>query len=138
VQGSNKIVSLCATPSSTDVRRFYYAYGRPSSIELRYPSGEFPVDAFSRTHLGFAGNTGGYAYAFKNGGYKYILYSIAGARAYERSGLIVQRDGSARALRDMSCQASTVVETVNDLTRKITREWSHDAEIESAGLPSIR
>lgn len=138
MQSSKKLVSLCATPASTDARRFYYAFGRPSSIELRYPSGEARSDAFSRTHLSFAGNTGGYAYAFKNGVYKYILYSISGERGEERSGLIVQRNGSSRAMQDMRCQASTVVQTENDLTLNTTYQWSHDPDIESVGLPSLR
>ncbi|MBO9648879.1 MAG: hypothetical protein J7605_10230 [Variovorax sp.] len=134
LERNKKIVSLCATPASN----FYYAYGRPASIELRYPSRDIQEIAFTRTHLSFAGNTGGYAYAFRNGTYKYILYSISGERNYERSGLIVQRDGSARALQDMHCQASTVVETENDLTLKATYQWSRDSEIESTGLPSLR
>lgn len=138
MQTNKKIVSLCATQASTGARRFYYAYGRPSSVELRYPSGEPRSNAFSRTHLGFMGNTGGYAYGFKNGAYKYILYSVSGARGYEESGLIVQRDGNIRALQDMHCQQSSVVETESDLTLKATYQWSHDPDIESTGLPSLR
>lgn len=138
IEGSKKIVSLCATPASAEVRRFYYAFGRDSSIELRYPSSEPRSDAFSRTHLAFAGSTGGYAYAFKNGAYKYILYSISGKHGYEQSGLIVQRDGSIRAVRDMHCQASSVAETEDDALLKTTYQWSRDSDIESRGLPSVR
>src|SRR5579859_3281981 len=75
-----KIVSMCAAGDIAGGHgRFYYAYGQPGSPELSYPADRQQADgAFARTHLGFAGNTGGYAYTFVNNGYKYVVYSISG------------------------------------------------------------
>jgi len=132
-----KSVSLCASAKSAQGERsFRYLYGRPSKIELEYPKGgSSNADAFSRTHLLFAGNTGGYAYAFTNGGFKYILYAISGT-GFERSGVLVQREGQMRANRDMHCKDSTLVEASHELWDAASK-WKVDADIDAHGLPSI-
>ncbi|MDR6885995.1 MULTISPECIES: hypothetical protein [Variovorax] len=134
---SRKIVSLCASPASTQgERRFQYLYGRPSRIELRYPASSNSHEAFTFTRLFYAGGTFGYAQSFRNEGYKYILYSIEGTNT--RSGLLVQRDGQLRAAREMVCRPSTLVETKDTELVRITSEWKADADIEAHGLPSTR
>ena len=138
LQGSSrKMVSLCASPASTQgERRFRYLYGRPSKIELRYPASGNSHEVFTFTRLFYAGGTFGYAHSFRNEGYKYILYSIEGTNT--RSGLLVQRDGQLRAAREMVCRPSTLVETKDTELVRITSEWKADADIEAHGLPSTR
>ena len=138
LQGSSrKMVSLCASPASTQgERRFRYLYGRPSRIELTYPASGNSHEAFTFTRLSYAGGTFGYAHSLSNEGYKYILYSIEGAN--NRSGLLVQREGQLRAVREMACQPSTLVETKDTELVRITSEWKVDADIEAHGLPSTR
>lgn len=134
---SRKIVSLCASPASTQGKgRFRYLYGRPSRIELRYPASGNSHEVFTFTRLFYAGGTFGYAHSFRNEGYKYILYSIEGTN--NRSGLLVQREGQLRAAREMACRPSTLVETKDTELLRITSEWKADADIEAHGLPSTR
>jgi hypothetical protein len=137
LQGNSpKTVSLCASPiSSQGERSFRYRYGRPSKIELEYPAAGNGGDAFSRTLLHFAGSTGGYAFSFSNEGYKYILYRIAGT-GFERSGLLVQRDGQIRADRDMHCKPSASMATKNHHLWESTSKWKVDADLDAHNLPS--
>jgi hypothetical protein len=62
---------------------------------LTYPAAGHEGD-FTRTHLTFAGNTGGYAYAFKNDSFKYVVYSVAGSNNVQEGGLVVLKDGEAK------------------------------------------
>ncbi|MDM0090473.1 MULTISPECIES: hypothetical protein [unclassified Variovorax] len=134
---SRKVVSLCAsTPSSPQgKRRFHYLYGRPSKIELRYPSNDDGDEAFTFTHLHFSGATAGYAYAFTNMGFKYIMYWISGT-GFERSGLLVQREGQLRADRDMHCKPSAPTATKSHELWDATSKWKVDPDIDAHNLPS--
>lgn len=137
LQGSNsKTASLCASPASTQGERsFRYRFGRPSKIELEYPAAGNGGDAFSRTLLHFAGSTGGYAFSFTNENYKYILYWIAGT-GFERSGLLVQREGQIRADRDLHCKPSASMATKNHDLWEATSKWRVDADLDAHNLPS--
>ncbi len=128
-----KIVSMCA---SGDAGRFYYAYGRPASPELIYPARDRPSDGvFTRTHLGFAGNNGGYAFAFVNGAYRYIVYSTSGSNNRQDGGVIVQRSGDAGVAKKMQCQSSRIVESQDDGVIDATLKWKSDSQIAAHGLP---
>ena len=132
---ARKIVSLCASAASAQQgeRSFHYLYGRPSKIELRYPASGNGSDAFTFTRLRFAGATGGYAHTFSNGGYKYILYSVEGT-GFEESGLLVQREGSLHAKREMHCSPTTLITvTNNELWKDAVSKWKVDADIEAHG-----
>ncbi|MDM0040274.1 hypothetical protein QTH89_10580 [Variovorax sp. J22G21] len=132
---ARKMVSLCASTASAQQggRSFHYLYGRPSKIELRYPASGNGSDAFTFTRLRFAGATGGYAHTFSNGDYKYILYSIEGT-GFKESGLLVQRQGSLHASREMHCSPTTLTTVKNDeLWSDAVSKWKVDADIESHG-----
>lgn len=133
---SRKMVSLCASPASTQGERsFHYLYGRPSKIELRYPASGNGREAFTFTRLFYAGATFGYAHTLTNEGYKYILYSIEGT-GFKRSGLLVQREGQLRAVHEAACRPSTLAETKNTELVRITSQWKVDADMDAHGLPS--
>lgn len=138
LQGSSrKMVALCASPASVQGERsIHYLYGRPSKIELRYPSNGHGSDAFTFTRLRYAGATGGYAHTFITEGYKYIVYSIEGT-GIEESGLMVQRQGALRTAREVHCRSSTLIKLKNNnLWNNTVSKWSVDADIDAHGLPS--
>lgn len=133
-----KQVSICAAgDAQAGTPRFYYAYGKQGApAELRYPASAAGAADFTRTHLTFAGNTGGFAYGFNNGGYKYLLYSISGSYGLEDQGLIVQKDGQQKPVKQSKCVADSVFESEDDALFRITRQWPQDEGIAGHGLPS--
>jgi len=138
LKGTQKTVSICA---AGDVAKgsasFYYAYGSNSAKpELFYPArGAQVADPFTRTHLMFAGNTGGYAYAFVNGGFKYVVYAISGSDDQEDDGLIVMKDGEKKALKRTACEAGTITDSDNADIVRATLKWKKDPSIDQNGLP---
>ncbi len=137
---STKTASMCATQSKAGADpTFYYAFGHAGKPELRFPAlGHTNNAAFRRTFLGFAGNTGGYAYSFVNAGYKYIVYLISGERAFREGGVIVQPSGSAKAETTLSCRSAAIIETDDDALIDATFRLETDPQIESTGLPQTR
>ena len=135
-----KTASMCATPSKSGARpNFYYAFGRPGAIELRVPAAGRPDNAaFSRTHLGFAGNTGGYAYSFTNADYKYIVYSVSGEGSLRKGGIIVQPTATDGIARNLICRATAITETGNDQLIDATLGLKKDPQIQSNGLPDTK
>jgi hypothetical protein len=132
---NGKIVSVCAA-GNTSPHTFYYAFGKPQAIEMRYLSDPATsTDSLFRSHLMFAGDTGGYAYSFVNNGIKYIIYTISGRYGFERSGVIVQKQGSLRALANMECSKGKVNETLNDSLFDETTKLKGDRDLEDHGLP---
>lgn len=134
---STRIVSICAANAgSKGEPQFYYAFGRPGAIELRFPAaGTADNTAFTRTHLGFAGNTGGYAYAFTDGGYKYIVYSVSGSGVMREGGVIVQPADGAGAATKLACRSSAITETADDAVIDATLRLKKDADLQTHGLP---
>jgi hypothetical protein len=131
-------IALRDTPAkpSQGQAPYYYAYGRPSSPELIYPPrGGKVAGAFAQTHLVYGGATGGTAYSFVNGDYKYILYSISGT-GLDDSGVLVQRLGQTDAARDMKCQRGTITESDDDTIARAMQQWKSDPDLETHGLPS--
>lgn len=133
--GGTKTVSICATGDvAHGAGRFYYAYGRDSSKpELKYPADAGQAE-FTRTHLSFAGNTGGYAYAFTNAGFKYVVYSVSGSNNLQDGGLVVLKDGQAKPVKQSSCQAGKVTDTDEDALIDATLKWKSDPAIEKNGV----
>lgn len=132
----SKIVSICAGDNG-EKTRFYYAYGHAGSPELVYPaSGQPADDAFTRTHLGFAGHTGGYAYGFSNKGYKYTVYATSGERNTQNGGVIVQNASNGKVVAKMQCQSDKITETVKDYLIDATLTWKSDSGVASNGLPA--
>ncbi|WP_448100788.1 hypothetical protein [Luteibacter jiangsuensis] len=134
--GSTKTVSMCTKGDvSHGTGRFYYAYGRPAKSELTYPAAGHEGD-FTRTHLTFAGNTGGYAYAFKNDSFKYVVYSVAGSNNVQEGGLVVLKDGEAKPVKHSTCQAGKVTDTDDEALIDATLKWKSEPVIEKNGIPS--
>ena len=132
--GGTKTVSMCAAGDvAHGAGRFYYAYGRPGKAELTYPAagGE---GGFTRTHLTFAGNTGGYAYAFTNAGFKYVVYSVSGSNNLQDGGLVVLKDGQAKPVKQSTCQEGKVTDTDEDALIEATLKWKSDPAIERNGI----
>jgi hypothetical protein len=140
VAGGNKVISICAASNAdSGQRRFYYAYGRPArSPDLVFPAkGQPSNNVFTRTHLGFAGNTGGYAYSFTNGEYKYVIYSISGTDNLQDGGAIVQRPGETSAIKKIPCEHAKITEAEDEAILDETLKWKSDPEIEAHGLPLV-
>lgn len=134
--GSTKTVSMCAAGDvAHGTGRFYYAYGREGKPELTYPAAGGEGE-FTRTHLTFAGNTGGYAYAFTNAGFKYIVYSVSGANSLQDGGLVVLKDGQAKPVKQSTCQAGKVTDTDDDALIDATLKWKSDPAIDKNGIPA--
>jgi hypothetical protein len=133
-----KIVSLCAASNTNQGQApFYYAYGHLPSPELVYPpkGGEI-TGTFTKTHLIYGGATGGTAYSFVNGGYKYIVYSISGT-GLEEGGMLLQRIGQTDAAQDIKCQRGKITESDDDKIIKAAQQWKSDPDLETHGLPSV-
>jgi len=137
---STRTVSLCASPGVPDAGpAFYYAFGHAGVPELRFPArGTVNNAAFSRTHLGFAGNTGGYAYAFTNAGHKYIVYAISGKQTPRDGGVIVQSPGASTMATRRACRSTAITETSDNALIDATLHLKKDMQIQSHGLPETR
>lgn len=135
-----KIASVCATHFENHAEpTFYYAFGSADAPELRFPAlGSADNAAFSRTHLGFAGNTGGYAYSFSNAGYKYVVYSISGAKSLRDGGVIVQPPEKSKSATKLACRSTAITETSDDSLIRATLHLKKDPQIQSSGLPKTR
>jgi hypothetical protein len=136
----SKTASMCVGGDvATGKGRFYYAFGKPGADELLYPRGDrMPDDAFTRTRLALAGNRGGYAYAFVNNGYKYVVYAVSGDRSQQDAGVIIQRTGERNVVAKLQCQAGKITETDDDAVIEATLKWKPDSLIEADGLPAMR
>ena len=135
---ANKIVSICSSvDASGSSAHFRYVYGRLSKPELVFPPAGHPdTDAFANSHLVYGGGTGGTAYSFSNGGYKYIVYSISGTN-FDRGGVLIQRAGATAALKEMKCQKGKIVESNDKTLIDTTMRWKPDPDIQAHGLPSV-
>jgi len=134
--GGGKTVSMCAAGDVTHGSgHFYYAYGRDAAKpELTYPAANAPAE-FTRTHLGFGGNTGGYAYSFTNAGFKYVVYSVSGSNNLQDGGLVVLKDGQDKPVKQSACQAGKVTDTDDDALIDATLKLKSDPAIEKNGVP---
>jgi hypothetical protein len=139
VGDGNKVASMCAGGDiASGHGRFYYAYGRPGTPELTYPTKNQADGEFTRTHLGLTGNRSGYAFAFSSNGYKYVVYATSGGRNEQDGGVIVQRDGQSKAVAKMQCQFGRISQTDSDQLIDATLQWKSDRKIEMNGLPVMR
>jgi len=133
---AGKRASLCVSrDAGVDRGYVYYAYGSPGKLELVFPAGERPPVDFRRTHLAFAGSTGGYAYSFENDDYRYIVYSISGAEGLEDQGILVTHRDPRISISTLSCRKGSVVEDEDDALLDITLAWPDDPDLEQHGLP---
>lgn len=133
-----KTVSLCASRELTEERgRFYYVFGTAEKAELVYPDKtSAPQGRFKRTHLMFAGATGGYAYSFDHAGHTYALYSISGTR-FEDKGLVVFKGNELRALSAQQCDAG-FTNQYDEAFLALASRWKPHPRIAQHGLPSTK
>ena len=82
----------------------------------------------------FGGSSGGYAYAFTNAGFKYVVYSVSAANNLQHGGLTVIQDGQAKSLKQSVCQADKVTDTEDDALIETTLKWKGDPAIEKTGI----
>ena len=132
-----KLASLCASKGVTDQSGYvYFAQGTAGHNDYVYPADKSaPARRFKRTQLGFAGNTGGYAYSFEDGGRKHIFYSVSGEMGLEEQGVMVVADAAAKPETALSCEKDSVIRNEDNVLFKFTRSWDRDAQLDKRGLP---
>jgi hypothetical protein len=132
-----KVASICAAGGQgQESVRFYYAFGRPGASEFLYPNGNADVrSVFFSSHLIYGRSTGGMAYSFADGVYKYVVYSISGTGA-RAGGVLVQSIEAPYAASEMRCQPGKITETDNDALMDSVMTWGRDPDIaRPAGCP---
>lgn len=139
IEGGDKHVSICVSAEGAQATdRFRYAYGVKGQPELVFPDDSAPsAGVFKRTHLMFAGNTGGYAYSFDRAGYTYAVYSISGAEGLEDQGVAVFQGDFNKPRQVLKCDVSTVSTTDDELLVRQTLKWEKDSRIEVGGIPAV-
>ena len=88
-----------------------------------------------RSHLGFAGDAAGYAYAFKHKDAKYIVYSISGAESLQRAGVLIAPLSGAHNPEGRPCEQGSLSETKDVALIKNMLSLPSDPDIEREGLP---
>lgn len=138
VADSDSIVSLCAAAEpavgASAVRLVAGRLGRPDIDFTHDMTGEVETH-FERTRLGFAGNTGGYAYSAGQGDEVHVLYSISGANGLERQGVMVTDRNVERALSDRACAPGSVIESNDPTLLRRVASWPAQSRLEKSGLP---
>lgn len=122
-----RAVSLCVKDGHP-----YFA-GGPTRLSATPPS--IAAKGITRTTLGFAGNTGGYAYAFEEHGTKRILYAISGTEGMEEQGLIVIGADASAPAKSHACLPGTFRNPDDAAVSDVTARWPEDASIARHGLP---
>lgn len=141
IQGEDKIASICASKGVTNQSgHVYYAFGAFDKPELIFPSDKSPPGArFRRTHLLFAGATGGIAYSFANDDWKYIIYSISGTGFEEQGVMAVPVNATPNTKSEAApiCKKGSYIESGNVEIRRYVETWKADPIIERLGLPPL-
>lgn len=138
VAGSKQLLSLCASKGVSDQSGYvYFAQGEAGKADYVFPADKSaPAGRFKRTQLGFAGNTGGYAYSFEDGGRKRIFYSVSGERGLEEQGVLTVAGDANKAESAQNCDPASVVRNEDNTLFKFTRSWGRDEQIDQHGLPA--
>lgn len=129
-------VSLCWADAPNGIVR--YVHGRREAPEQEHSAREGEAGAFRRTHLGFAGNTGGYAYSFDDGGRTHVLFSVSGSQGLSRQGIVTLPDGTASPSTAHDCKPGTAIETQDERVIDRTLRWKSDPRVERMALPPAR
>lgn len=133
---NGKRVSMCVDTGAGDQAGITrYAYGTRSQPELVVTNSPKPAASFKRTHLMFAGDTGGYAYSFQNGDAHYVLYSISGADGLGRQG-VVALTASGEAL-ELQCEPGSVVDSEDQALLGLTTQWPSDEALVDRALEEL-
>jgi hypothetical protein len=128
-----KTVSICARAGSS--KDFYYAYGKPgSAADMVWPTEGASNAGMTRTHLVYMGPTGGYAFAFTNEGFKYIVYSIEGTQ-FKDGGVIVVKGDEHTPIKDTSCREGAISDSGDHSLIDAALKLPEDPSISQTGLP---
>lgn len=132
-----QLASICASKGASEQSGHVYFAQGAGRVEYRFPADNAaPAGRFKRTQLGFAGNSGGYAYSFEDAGSKRIFYSISGEAGLQEQGLMTVAAGAAKADKVQACESGSVVDDIDDALFKFTRSWGRDDAIDRSGLPA--
>jgi hypothetical protein len=112
---SNKVLSLCASNSSSASPTFQYRFGAPGHLELQFPNIPGPAkDHFWFSSTAFSG--GGSAHIrFVNTGYEYVLFDSTVRTNFGKSGrhdprfdagIVVLHEGKTVSIRYCTNDAS--------------------------------
>ncbi|MEI2455525.1 hypothetical protein [Lysobacter firmicutimachus] len=135
--GGGQLASICASKGANEQSGYVYFAQGAGRAEYRFPAdNSAPAGRFKRTQLGFAGNSGGYAYSFEDAGSKRIFYSISGEAGMQEQGLMTVAAGAATADSVQACESGSVVDDIDDALFKFTRSWGRDDAIDRSGLPA--
>lgn len=128
-----KTVSICA--KSTNSKDFYYAYGKPGAkADMVWPAEGATNAGMTRTHLVYMGPTGGYAFAFTNEGFKYVVYSIEGT-GFKDGGVIVVKGDERTPVKDTACREGAITDAENESLIDAGLKLPEDPSISQNGLP---
>lgn len=133
-----QLASLCASKGVGDQTGYvYFAQGAAGKADYLFPADKgVHGKRFKRTQLGYAGNTGGYAYSFEDGGRKRIFYSISGERGLQEQGVLTASGDAVKAEAYAACEPGSLIDDIDDSLFKFTRSWDRDATIDRGGLPA--
>ncbi|MEH6420834.1 hypothetical protein [Pseudomonas sp. CGJS7] len=140
IGANKKMASLCASKGVSDQAGYvYFAQGENGKADYVFPADKSAAAGrFKRSHLGFGGSTGGFAYSFEDAGRKHVFYSISGEQGLEDQGVIVAPVAAAATKADsaVACEKGSVIEDEGDALFKYTMSWPKDEAIEKHGLPA--
>lgn len=128
------VASICAACAGEGIRYLRGSVGQPELVFSTERAGS--GDALKRSHLTFAGGTGGYAYSFVVGTSKFIVYSISGAEDLEKAGVVMHPLNSPNQGRDLRCERGSLIETDDMRLIKRTLALPEDPDLES-GVPGL-
>lgn len=131
--------SICALQTSgTAGLRVRYREGLAGEPKLVFSSDSAkPGNLLKRSHLGFAGNTGGYAYSFVGDEGKYIVYSVSGAESLQKAGVVLDPVDTSKQASDRRCESGSLIETNDMKLIKSTLSLPEDPDIKRRGLPEL-
>lgn len=128
------VASICAARAGEGIR---YLQGSIEKPELVFSTEDARAgDGLKRSHLAFAGSTGGYAYSFVMGPSKIIVYSISGAENLEKAGVVTHPLNSPDNARELRCERGSMIETDDMRLIKRTLALPEDPDLES-GVPGL-
>lgn len=130
LQENGQVMSLCLAEAGA--ARFLLS-DRAGAPVFEYPNARGSSTDFRRTHLTFAGDTGGFAYSFVHDETKHIIYSVSG-RGFEDHGLL-RIETDAKVARVQHCRPGTLVDGDDEGVVSATLRWPEDEMLGRTGLP---
>lgn len=136
LQARDEWASICANtaPASSDLK-FRFSLGKSGGMsKVKAPEiGHAPSNDFRRSRLMLMGGAGGLVFSTTIDGARYALYSIQG-KGFAIAGLQESAAGEARAISNIECDMSTLLETEDERLQNVIDTWAHDQSYENKGL----